>query len=136
MEPLTLEEVLAQQGIKKTRAVNASRKGGYEENVTGKEIANISSTVGLEAPGDWKLRNIQSGSSNYIYEKCLIVARYRSYHGSDHYAHYHEEIFNWNCDQKFKDIVLKMWKQPDYDGYLSKEGEKLRLKLIGNDAKL
>ena len=127
---LSLEELLARQGIKKTRAINNNLKGGYEEDVTGREIAEISSYV------DQVSSVTQTLKTNYMYEKCLIVEECRSYYGCDEYAHYHEEIFNWDCDQKFKDMVVEMWGKPDYDGYLSKKGENLRLKLVGKNAKL
>ena len=81
---------------------------------------------------------VQWNVTKYLYGKCLIVEYQRSYLGILRVAHYHDELFHWKCirNQKFQDMVIGMLKDPDYDGHLSEEGKKLRLKFMRKVSKL
>ena len=122
---LSLEDLLEKNGVRKSEPRNRSGSGGYPKDVIGTKIVDM--------PEERQANTLRTNV--WITDKCIVKAYAGIHWGRTEYAYYHEEIFGWDCDQKYKDLVLSLWKKPDYDGYLSKNGEKLKLKLISQNRK-
>ena len=83
--------------------------------------------------------NMRGLNTHYLYQKCIVQIWRNHFTGSTVY-HYHEIIFDAKSSNKeldkWRPIILNLWKSPTYNGYITQKGVLLRDEILSKALKL